>query len=269
MPYLAQSSSGSYHLSPACSQPKGFNGNVHYMQDAGPPAANGKTGTSWRANPIELDQETGQADELPVYPPSCTTTATNLVTSRTRYSNASAVENPARQLRQLLKRYSPVDFCPRQGFQRDWDAVSTIKENWKEMTSACLLHLNGDIATVVRWIGGPHTAAHAKPTETLAKLKNIIDPDIWSDLERILISGAPALCNAVATEENFQAYRTNDNHTSVRENQEEFAKSIVKQSKRGLTLIMDPDLIHFALNVHVTPQGIVDLMHPRRKPRLR
>jgi hypothetical protein len=134
------------------------------------------------------------------------------------------------------------------------------------MTSACLLNFNGDVATVVRWIGGPHTVANTKPTETLEKLKNIIDPDIWSDLERILISGAPALCSAEATEENFQAYLTYGNHTSVKENQEEFAKAVVKQCKRGLTLIMDPDLIHFALNVHVTPQGIVDIMHPRRKP---
>jgi hypothetical protein len=55
----------------------------------------------------------------------------------------------ARQLRQLLKRYAHVDFCPLQGFQHDWEEVSTIWEDWKEMTSACLLHFNGDVATVV------------------------------------------------------------------------------------------------------------------------
>ena len=41
----------------------------------------------------------------------------------------------------------------------------------------------------------------------------------------------------------------------------------MKQSKRGLTLIMDPDLIHFALNSHLSPQGLVDVLHARRKPR--
>ena len=30
---------------------------------------------------------------------------------------------------------------------------------------------------------------------------------------------------------------------------------------------MDPAMIHFALNAHLLPQGLVDIMHPGRKPR--
>ncbi|KAI2509335.1 hypothetical protein MHU86_5088 [Fragilaria crotonensis] len=30
---------------------------------------------------------------------------------------------------------------------------------------------------------------------------------------------------------------------------------------------MDPQLIHFALDAHLSPQGLVDVLHPRRKPR--
>ena len=90
----------------------------------------------------------------------------------------------ARQLGMLLKRYAHVDFRPLQGFQRDWEEVSTIREDWKAMTSACLLHFNGDVATVVRWVGGPHTAAQINPEETMEKLKDVIDPDIWTDLNR-------------------------------------------------------------------------------------
>jgi hypothetical protein len=41
----------------------------------------------------------------------------------------------------------------------------------------------------------------------------------------------------------------------------------MKQSKRGLTIIMDPDLVHFTLNTHLSPQGLVDVLHSRRKPR--
>ena len=174
----------------------------------------------------------------------------------------------ARQLRQLIKRYAHVDFRPLQGFQSDWEEVSTIREDWKAMTSAFLLHFNGDVATVVRWLGGPHhTAEQIKPEETLAKLKDVIDPEIWQDLQRILIFGAPAFCNAEASEENFQAFRAYGNHASVRDNQEVFKQTIIKQSKRGLMLIMDPDLVHFALNVHLSPQGLVDVLHERRKPR--
>ena len=135
------------------------------------------------------------------------------------------------------------------------------------MTSACLLHYNGDVATVGRWIGGPHTNAHIDVPTTLAKLKPIIDPEIWQDLSRILTTGAPAKCNAMATEDNFQSYLKYGNHKSVQNNQPVFEQTIIKQSKRGLTLIMDPELIHFTLNAHLSPQGLVDVIHTRRKPR--
>jgi hypothetical protein len=100
------------------------------------------------------------------------------------------------------------------------------------MTSACVLHFNGDIATVVWWIGGPHTNNHLDVEATLTKLKPIIDPTTWTDLSRILQVGAPALCNAEArSEENFQAYLKYGNHTSVKDNQDVFEQTIVKQSK--------------------------------------
>ena len=135
------------------------------------------------------------------------------------------------------------------------------------MTSACLLHFDGDVATMVRWIGGPHVNAHLDATSVLAKLQPIVDPDTYSDVSRILTFGAPALCVAEASEENFQAYLKYGNHKSVSENQSVFESTIIKQSKRGLTLIMDPQLIYFALDAHLSPQGLVDVIHTRRKPR--
>lgn len=187
--------------------------------------------------------------------------------SRRNLKNLERASFRARQLQQLLKKYAGVDFRPLRGFQPDWESVTTIREDWKTMTSACLLHFDGDVATVVRWIGGHHTNAHLNPPEILAKLRPIIDTDIWSDLQRILTTGAPAFCNATASESNFQAYLQYGNHTSVTDNQAVFADTIVKQSKRGLTIIMDPALVHFALNVHLSPQGLVDVLHHRRKPR--
>ena len=62
-------------------------------QDAGkPPAANEKNGTSGEANPIELADNTGLTGVLPVYPPSRTMKATNLVTSRARHSTLRTVQ---------------------------------------------------------------------------------------------------------------------------------------------------------------------------------
>ena len=167
----------------------------------------------------------------------------------------------------MRKMYRNVDFLPLQGFQPDWEETTTIRDDWKTMTSACLLHFDGNVATMVRWISGPHVNAHLDVTAILLTLKPIVDPDIYKDVERILTVRSPALCHASASEANFQAYLKYGNHKSVTQNESVFESTIVKQSKRGLTLIMDPQLIHFALNAHFTPQGLVDIMHHRRKPR--
>ena len=123
--------------------------------------------------------------------------------------NLEKASRRARQLQMLRKKYSKVDFLPLQGFQPDWESTTTIQADWKAMTSACLLHFDGDVATMVRWIGGPHVNAHLDiPAMILAKLRLIVDPDIFSDISRIFLLGAPAKCTAEASEENFQAFRT-------------------------------------------------------------
>ena len=169
----------------------------------------------------------------------------------------------------LRKKYRKVNFLPLQGFQPDWESTTTICADWKAMTSSwCLLHFDGDLATMVRWIGGPHVNAHLDVPSILSKLRRlIVDRDIYTDLSWILLLGAPAKCITEASEENSQAFRNYGNHTSVTKNQEIYVSTTVKQSKRGLTLIMDPHLINFALNAHLSPQGLVDVLHPRRKLR--
>ena len=172
-----------------------------------------------------------------------------------------------RQLQKLRKKYAPLDFRSIRGYQADWEETSTIRADWKAMTSACALHYNGDIATVVRFIGGPHVNQHIDAPAVLAKLKPILTDDVFIDVQRILTKGAPALCNAEATADNFKAYLHYGNHKSASENPKAFESTIIKQSKRGLTLILDPELVHFTLNTHLTPQGLVDILHHRRKPR--
>jgi hypothetical protein len=111
-----------------------------------------------------------------------------------------------RQLQQLRKKHQNIDFLPLQGLQANWESTTSIREDWKAMTTARLLHFDGDVATVVRWIGGPHVNAHLNVARILATLQPIVDPDIYRDVERIFTFGAPALCNANASEANFQAY---------------------------------------------------------------
>lgn len=94
----------------------------------------------------------------------------------------------------LREKYGQINFLPPrlQGFQPDWEATTTIRADWKAMTSVCLLHFDGDVATMVRWIGGTHVNAHLNIPSILTKLRLIVDPDIYADLSRIFLLGAPA-----------------------------------------------------------------------------
>lgn len=107
----------------------------------------------------------------------------------------------------LYDEHASIDFRPLQGFNADWNAGTSIDTDRVRMATATLLHFDGDIADVVRWIGGPHVRAHRDITATLGYLQGKIEPDLCLTLERMWRHGSPAVCNASATEKNFQAYR--------------------------------------------------------------
>ena len=84
------------------------------------------------------------------------------------------------------------------------------------MTTACLLHFDGDVANMVRWIGGPHTNAHLNVQKVLTTLEPVIEKDVFDDVKRILTLGAPAYCNSSASEKNFQEFKNYGNQVCER-----------------------------------------------------
>ena len=190
-----------------------------------------------------------------------------LVMSRNQSTGKSIIPHPPTATAQ--KEVCSTRCRSLQGYQNDWeDTATSIREDWKAMTSACALYYNGDMATVICFIGGrPHVNQHINIEKVPTKHKPVLTTDVYNDVHRILTTGAPVYCNAEATHENFDAYLKYRNHKSAKENPKAFESTIIKQSKRGLTLIMDPALVHFTLNTHLTPQGLVDILHHRRKPR--
>ena len=175
---------------------------------------------------------------------------------------------PALVLRRLLHDHANVDFSPLRGFQANWEEETDINEHRTRMITAAFLHFDCCAATVVRYIGGPHTAAHRDPDKILATLRPSVDPAILSDVERLLKSGVPNYINAHSSEANFQAFRTYGNHGSITNIPEsDVRKTLVKSFKRGYVLVMNHDLVDFVPNMHLTPQGIVDLDNPHKNPR--
>ncbi len=168
----------------------------------------------------------------------------------------------------LLDEYGDVQFGSLQGFPLDWNDETEVNRDRVRMTTAALMHFNGSAADLVRWIGGPHVAAHRDHPTILRRLKLAGVPhDTYEDIKRIFYHGVPRLCNASATEANFQAFFQYRNHATVDEDPMKTYKALVKDNKRGYTLLFDERFIPFVLHCHVTPQGIVDLDTINKNPR--
>jgi hypothetical protein len=92
----------------------------------------------------------------------------------------------------------------------------------------------------------------------LLTTKSLLDPPLFSHLQRILTKGAPALCVASSTEENYQLYCKYGNHPGEEANMEtSIYKALVKEDKKGYIILANHLLTHFTYNAHYTPYGVV------------
>jgi hypothetical protein len=56
----------------------------------------------------------------------------------------------------------------------DFEAETEINQHRVDLASATLLHYNFDVATTVRYIGGPHVAAHRDVAQILATIRDSV-----------------------------------------------------------------------------------------------
>ena len=187
-------------------------------------------------------------------PPSCFIKWLSLLQ---RYQESREGIPPSLPVLNVTQKYKQINFFPLQGFQSDWESTTTIRAGWKAMmTSACLLHFVGDCNT------------HLDVPSILSKLRSIVEPTFMPTLVEIFYVGRSCQVYSGSFRSKFpgisQLWKP---HFRYQEPGDCYASTIVKQSKRGLNLIMVLHLIHFALNAHLSPQGLVDVLHPRRKPR--
>ena len=115
---------------------------------------------------------------------------------------------------------------------------------------------------------GPHVAEHRDHHTTLATLKRYnVDQRVIDDIQRIFLCGIPAQCNVHSTERNFSAFYQYGNHSTVDDVPEKTYKAMVKDARKGFTLLLDDRAILLMLHCHLTPQGIVDLNTLHKNPR--
>lgn len=134
------------------------------------------------------------------------------------------------------------------------------------MVTACLLHYRCDLPAVIRFIGGQHTGAHRDNPSIFAELRRAaIDPEAIATLERVFTKGAPTICNASFSRENFHAYLAYGNHASIYEDPRATQRAFSKDLRKGYSLASDPRMIYYVPHLHLTPQGMV--FAPNKKPR--
>jgi hypothetical protein len=89
----------------------------------------------------------------------------------------------AKTMLELLEEYASIDFRPLQGFPPDWKEATSIDDDRTSMDTAALLYYQGDLASVFRWIGGPHVAAQRDVSASLRFLKGKITQSCTTALE--------------------------------------------------------------------------------------
>ena len=95
---------------------------------------------------------------------------------------------------------------------------AAMMKQQQAMVTACFVHYNFDTASVIRYIGGQHTAAHRDVGSIIKELRRAgLETQLVDDLERIFTYGAPAFCQAHTSEANFHAYLQYGNHKTLQD----------------------------------------------------
>ena len=184
------------------------------------------------------------------------------------WSTFARASSEATSFRSLIDEFGDVDFNDLRGYPDDWENMTEVDPHRVKMATAALLFFDGDAASLVRWIGGPHVNAHRNVPEMLRYLKGKIPDDVYDDCERIYKMGIPRHCNADSSEKNFQAFYKYGNHSSCDTDPQQSYKALVKDAKKGFVLPFDKRVIPFILNCHMTPQGMVDLDNKYKSSRV-
>ncbi|CAJ1928873.1 unnamed protein product, partial [Cylindrotheca closterium] len=171
----------------------------------------------------------------------------------------------------LLCEHEFVNFRPLQEpLPQDKDLpAAAVLNRWSRMFTACLLHYDLDIPSAVRFVGGIHTGVHQN-WSTLEPLlyRASVDEKVIVELQRTFLLGAPKVCNAESTDENFHDYLGYGDHSTVLQDIIKTKSTVEKDFMRSYTLVANPLLSFFLRHCHFTPIGMVDLNKPYKSPSL-
>ena len=123
------------------------------------------------------------------------------------------------------------------------------------------------MASVARFVGGPCTGSHRDVVRIIRDITPYVDHNTLHEVERIYTQGIPRHCLAESTDRNTRDYMKYGNHSSCNDAPDKTKKAILKDEKRGHSIVLDERMRWYILHFHLCPVGIVDLDHPIKKQR--
>ena len=164
------------------------------------------------------------------------------------------------QYEELQDKYSNINPKSVRGFAPYKNFRSETDFNWERirLTTAALFKLQFHIDSIVWYLGGTHTGSHRDVQRIRQRLYHL-PSDVLDRLIHGYVYGSPKKINATNSEANFLAYFDYGDHLSCAKHIDEYRKVMIKDSRRGNSILFDPRALPFCPHVHLTPQGIVDV----------
>jgi hypothetical protein len=164
---------------------------------------------------------------------------------------------PAKRLWQEWHRVKDINFWPLRDPYLGWKTQKKFDKRRLNMRTACLFHYDLDLAAVMRFIGGNHVNEHLDPDPILARVHDLVSPETYRHLERILKSGCPAKYNDHGTAAQFKQYREYGNHKSLTRAEKSVYKTMNKEDAQDHVLTFKDWLADFIPHLMVAPQGFL------------
>ena len=105
----------------------------------------------------------------------------------------------------------------------------------------------------MQYIGGPHIGAHRDITAIRRRLQTGVEPAFLDQVILQFVYGAPQQVHGYSSNDNFMEYCHYRNYSSCNIHEEKFRQVMLKDSRRGNTLLLDKSLLIFIPHLHLTP----------------
>ena len=156
-----------------------------------------------------------------------------------------------------------VDFSSLLEPRHDYATQEQIDPKRVRLLAACAVHYNLDFGLVMRYLGGEYTAKWRDVDAILSAVEDIITPEDYGHIKRILTVGCPANFNWEETDKNKEIFLKRGNNPSIQMNIDLVNKAMNKEERNSHVIPFPRYLVKASTNAHTVPQTVVTRGKPR------